>query len=408
MKKSIFYIGFFLLTQQASAQLIPIDENNLLRQFPTISTVFNRVFNGSSLDSFYSKLYTLKTTGKGVVSIVHIGDSHIQADFLPSMVRNNLQDFFGNAGRGLIFPHQLAQSNAAPDISSSSNTAWEFNRIAHPEIPITPGISGFIIRSDARGAAIDLAVKGQPLNISFNRLRFFLDTSGSSSWLLHADNNGAPFLLQKERGDKVLYQDVQLEQNAVSFSLSSLPSNDTKEFYGVSLENSNPGVIYHTIGVNGSRYDQYTIANLFWRQLPALNADLYIISLGTNEAQRTDFNEATFQKNVTGFLQKLKQVSPNAAVLITTAADSYYKRKRPNAVLRSINLSLYTYCAENNLPIWDLYRITHGYGSAANWVRRGMMNLDRIHFTGEGYKIQGQLLFNALAKGYNNYVGSFR
>jgi lysophospholipase L1-like esterase len=205
-----------------------------------------------------------------------------------------------------------------------------------------------------------------------------------------------------------LYQDVQLENPAVSFTLSSTPSNSTKEFYGVSLENSKDGVIYHTIGVNGSRYDQYANTSLFWRQLPALNADLYIISLGTNEAQRSDFNEAAFLKNVTAFLQKLKQVSPNATILITTAADSYYKRKRPNAVLRSINLALYTYCAEKNIPIWDLYRITHGYGSAANWVRRGMMNLDRVHYTGEGYKIQGQLLFNALAKGYNNYVGSLR
>ena len=56
------------------------------------------------------------------------------------------------------------------------------------------------------------------------------------------------------------------------------------------------------------------------------------------------------------------------------------------------------------LPVWDLYKITNGFGSAYSWSRRGLMSRDRIHFTAEGYRLQGQLLFNALAKGYNDYL----
>ena len=405
MKKILLYISVVCWSFHASAQLIPVDDKAPAKQFPYVSTVFNRIFNGSNLDSFYRKLYNLKKTGKGVVSIVHIGDSHIQADFLSGYVRNNLQQFFGNAGRGLVFPYQLAQSNAPSDISSSSNVGWQFNRIAHPEIAIIPGISGYTIRSSALGASIDLSLKG---GNAFNRLRFFMDTISSSSWLLHTDNSDAPFLVKKDENDTVLYRDVLLEQPAVSFSLSSIPSNNTKEFYGVSLENSGPGILYHTIGVNGARYDQYNIASLFWDQLPALNADLYIVSLGTNDAQRLDFDEPAFQKQVTLFLNKLRQASPHAAILVTTAPDSYYRKKRSNLVLRSLNVSLYNYCTQNDIPIWDLYRISNGFGSAHYWLKRGFMNSDRVHFTGEGYRIQGQLLFNALAKGYNNYISMER
>jgi len=405
MKKMLLIILTGLLCAQLHAQLMPVDEQNAVRQFPQISTVFNRVFNGSKLDSFYAKLAQLKKTGKGVVNIVHIGDSHIQADYLTAVVRNGLQQFFGSAGRGLVFPYQLAVSNAPPDISSSSNISWQFNRVAHPEIPITPGISGYTIRSGTPGASFDFSLKGQVIDNSFNRLRFFTDSS--SSWILQADNNAAPFLIKPDDDDPGQAQTIQLEQKALSFTLSSLPSGNIKEFYGVSLENSGPGVLYHTIGVNGVRYDQFNISPLFWQQLPELKADLYIISLGTNEAQRAEFEPLSFLNGVSAFIEKLKKASPGASVLITTAADSYYRGRRPNNVLRGINIALFNYCNQQNIPIWDLYRISNGYGSSTRWIRRGLMNPDRIHFTGEGYRIQGQLLLAALAKGYNNYVNSY-
>ena len=407
MIKRFFYTGVLLISlyNNSQAQSIPITDNSISRNYSFIRTVFNSVLNTSGLDSFYSKLYTLKTTGQGVVSVVHIGDSHIQADFLSGVVRNNLQQFFGNAGRGLVFPYQLALSNAPSDISSSSNTRWQFNRVAHPEIPISYGVSGYGIKTDTEGASLSFSLKPDGNGPqSFNRLKFFLDSNETNSWLLQANNSSTPFLVQKA-GDS-LYAAVALEESTNSFSFSSLPSGNTKQFYGVSLENSSPGILYHAIGVNGARYDQYNIASLFWKQLAGLNADLFIISLGTNEAQGSGFGEAGFQKELSLFIQKIKTVAPKAAVLITTAADSYKKRKF-NTVLKQINGSLVNYCDQNNIPSWDLYRITNGYGSSYNWAKKGLMNRDRIHFTAEGYRIQGILLFNALAKGYNSYISNY-
>jgi lysophospholipase L1-like esterase len=75
-------------------------------------------------------------------------------------------------------------------------------------------------------------------------------------------------------------------------------------------------------------------------------------------------------------------------------------------MLKQIAASLANYCNKNKIPLWDLYRITGSYGSAYKWLRMGLMNNDRVHFNNEGYRIQGTLLFNALAKGYNNYIKS--
>jgi lysophospholipase L1-like esterase len=141
--------------------------------------------------------------------------------------------------------------------------------------------------------------------------------------------------------------------------------------------------------------------------MSALQADLYIVSLGTNEAQGTDFNETDFLAQVNLMIDKLKKASPGAAILITTTADSF-KNGRPNRELWGLNVSLFTYCSSNAIPVWDLYRTSNGFGSAYNWIKKGMMDADGVHFRGKAYEIQGQLLFNAIAKGYNSFVSSYR
>ena len=110
MKKHLVYLAIvalpFLITNSSCAQVMPVNEAELSGKYPFISTVFNRISNNSGLDSFYQKLHRLKSGGERTVSIVHIGDSHIQADFLTAVVRNGFQEFFGNAGRGLVFPYR--------------------------------------------------------------------------------------------------------------------------------------------------------------------------------------------------------------------------------------------------------------------------------------------------------------
>src|SRR5258708_36090812 len=98
MKKYSLYIIVFLSPLiNLSAQLIPVDETTPAKQYPYANPAFNRAFNSSGLDSFYQKLFTLKKPGADVVTIVHIGDSHTQADLITAVVRTHLHQQFGNA-----------------------------------------------------------------------------------------------------------------------------------------------------------------------------------------------------------------------------------------------------------------------------------------------------------------------
>lgn len=92
------------------------------------------------------KPFLEKLNQEQVTQILFIGDSHIQADYLTGFLRKKFQESYGNAGRGLVFPYQVANTNGSEDFSSSTNTPWETFRLVHeqkvfPEI----GASGFVI-----------------------------------------------------------------------------------------------------------------------------------------------------------------------------------------------------------------------------------------------------------------------
>lgn len=393
---------FGVASIKATAQPVTIPSIDA-KQLPPINTALNRIWGGD-LDSFYNKLKQLKQGSNKVVRIVHIGDSHIQADFLSGEIRSGLQQAFGNAGRGLVFPYQVARTNPPQDIFSSSDNIWQSNRLIRTTDSVACGISGFCIQCKRTGAAFTLTLQNSPGDtLSFNSMDLFTDSIAGTSWLIKAGENKLYFAGRDT--SSVLPLTVNLPLPATSFTLTSLLPDTLRSFYGVSLQRNTPGILYHTIGVNGAKYQHYNNTPLFWRQLPALQADLFIVSMGTNEAQALRFDEPAFLYEVDQLVQKLKSASPGAAIIITTAADSY-KGRYPNKVLQQLNTSLYKYCAAKQIALWDLYRATNGYGAARHWVRLGLMQPDKIHFKSAGYRIMGDLFLQALLNGYNRFVSN--
>jgi len=45
-----------------------------------------------------------------------------------------------------------------------------------------------------------------------------------------------------------------------------------------------------------------------------------------------------------------------------------------------------------------------GYGSMLKWLKNGMAASDKLHFAQNGYYLQGDLLFSAFIKAYNNFI----
>ncbi|MBO4755960.1 MAG: hypothetical protein J5519_04285, partial [Bacteroidales bacterium] len=56
---------------------------------------------------------------------------------------------------------------------------------------------------------------------------------------------------------------------------------------------------------------------------------------------------------------------------------------------------------EYKAVFWDWYGIMGGMGSMAAWQQAGLAQSDKIHFTTEGYRLLGDMLFEALMDYYN-------
>src|SRR5690606_35649372 len=116
-----------------------------------------------------AKLAALEQTNIGKVNIVHIGDSHIQADLMTAKTRRELQQIFGNGGRGFVFPHNLAKTNGSSDIKFSSNGRWESHRNIYPPNGSAVGLSGISLESKSSDIAIEINAK--EADNHFNRIR---------------------------------------------------------------------------------------------------------------------------------------------------------------------------------------------------------------------------------------------
>ncbi len=358
------------------------------------------------LDAFFQKLQLLKHTHSGRVNVIHIGDSHTQADGVTAVVRLGMQEYFGNAGRGLVFPYQLANSNAPHDIRSSSNTSWKSNRLTSPDKPIATGISGYGIHTANQNATVNIGLKDMDgRQERFNRLVFFL-CNDNVCYRMTDSNLASPFVFNTTKSTSDNSFTVNTESLITGFQLTKVSSSVPVEysFYGVSLEKRDtPGVLYHTIGVNGARYDQFLQNDLFWSQLKDLNGDLFIVSLGTNEAQNPSVNEASFAATCDSFIRMIRHIAPHAAVLITTPAGSYFRKKKPNASIQNVANALKMHCNASRIPYWDLLKVSGGVPGTLSWKKQSLISQDLVHYNNAGYYLQGQLLLNALAKAYNHF-----
>ena len=62
------------------------------------------------------------------------------------------------------------------------------------------------------------------------------------------------------------------------------------------------------------------------------------------------------------------------------------------------------YAKTHQCAVWDLYGIMGGTGSMSVWVKQKLAAKDYVHFSGAGYKLQGNLLFNALDQTIQNAI----
>jgi lysophospholipase L1-like esterase len=383
MNKLILIISLLFVQLRVVAQPVLMHDDNVIYQPQTLTVdTYNKVFK-----------------------IVHIGDSHIQADWFSGKLRNLLQEHYGNAGVGLLFPYRQIKTNSPPTFSSVASAPFIASKITKCKTECNVGIAAYNAQMPA-GSMVVFNIKKdtQPQFVSV-----IFQSDNEQAIGFNHDNEAENYTIQKSPTYNITTYNKPLSN---SFHLNT-KSNITLN--GLITSNGNPGVLYYTIGANGATFNNYINSGLFFQQLKSLQPDLIIVSMGTNESV-SDISSDSFNVQLQIFHAKLKEAG-EAKIIYTTPADNYLRksvttRKKVkgkwrtrrtvayinNPKVEAIRQTMINFCNQQNVMCWDLYRAMGGDRSMRQWVQTGYAAKDHIHFSKGGYEIQGMLLFDALQK----------
>jgi lysophospholipase L1-like esterase len=380
----------------------------------------------NSLYTFISELYSLCNGKDTVINIVHIGDSHMQAGFLSGTTMRLLQKQFGNAGRGWVSPLKLSKTNEPTDYFITSNVKNWFSGKCIQRNPFCPwGIGGMGIATPSGDFNFDIRIApNNGAGYSFNQAIIFRDMFSYPLIPLNTEDTVAcqfgiapmenmlidtisTYFLKDTLMLKSVIIPMTGDYNKNAF-YDTYDANNNNLYYGFVLKNGMPGILYHSIGINGARFVDFS-SREYIRQLSILKPSLLIASFGTNESFVKIPDSSVILQELDSFVRLVREELPNTVLLITTPAESFkrvYKNKK-RGYIRNENISIIseiikTYTGKQGIACWDLFGISGGKDSGKYWLKANMFGRDRIHFSREGYEEQGKLLYNSLVRSWIN------
>lgn len=331
--------------------------------------------NGADWSTLRNQFASRKKGNDNVIKVLHIGDSHIQAEFVTNRLRKLLQDRYGNAGRGLMVPLRLAGTNQSNDykVTAPKDVTFTQTRLLKLPWPERAGLTGIAAVPQA-----NTVVTWTPVD------------------------NGAitKATLLTSEGVTELTFDSPLDS-------LEIPAKSGVSLYGLIAENGRPGILYSAIGNNGATYNDYLLIKDFAPQTAVFSPNLIVLSMGTNEAF-SSMTDTEIEWSVETLYNRLKASNPGAAFLMLLPMECQKNRNhgyRPlspdyDILQRNAEISalLGRTAQRLGIPTWDFYAVAGGQGSSDKWLEDKLMNRDRIHLLKAGYELQADLLFKALTE----------
>lgn len=412
----VLSVALLLITIPIAAQLsnnnsiINLKSNEIQESFK-LKNALKKLQNVYQNNQFQN-LKNPKSPGDTLFSIMHIGDSHVQGDYFSGEVRMQLQYQFGNAGRGILFPYALAKSFGPKGVSVKQSGIWTGLKTMSSSLAEPIGVAGYCATTSSPYSKIQVSLtekfrEENALGVfstpEFQKIKVWHSTDNQSfrpqldsEWRLidsftHQDGWGFG-----------TYESSSVEQG---FTLNLYRTDGIQNhfvFYGFEiLPVHQKGVVYHHLGVVGAQFTHlinkapHTVG-----QIGQIKPDILIFSFGTNEAYNGKLDTAVYTPAIMNFIDEIMRVSPNTAIIFTTAPDTRSNNRIPPVQVK-VNNQLRKIAMDKNLTLYDLNEAMGGWGSMYTWYQNKLTLSDKLHFNKVGYALQGQLFTLSLLNAYN-------
>ncbi|MEC5147308.1 GDSL-type esterase/lipase family protein [Chitinophaga sp. 212800010-3] len=373
--------------------------------------------------ALYNVFHAFLGADSSVVSILHLGDSHVQAGYFPLMTASLLQQQFGYAGRGFVFPYNLAGTNGPEDYRWSSTVRWASDRVVDRNKSNVLGPGAITIYS--QNNAPSLSFNGKPdgfMDNNFRRAKLFYD-AGNTTTTVVAPNANVTITPAAFPGSPTISMATLDYSQAQQWFQARWEGNTGAQFrfYGAIMENGRNGILYNSVGINGAMYQQYNETdNVLLAGMATMKPRLVIISLGTNEAYGGRMDPLAFRDEIDRAVQLIRKQDPTVSILLTTPPDCmrmvrtatrkkigkrkyrtiYHTAYYPNPYISMVTQQIMGYARQYGFACWNFNAVNKAQKErfAGAWAP------DHIHFSTRGYQLQGQLLFEALQQSYSHYL----
>ena len=355
----------------------------------------------TALARVQSKLAGLSDDG-GVVRVLHLGDSHIAADYITSRIRWDWQRRYGDGGRGFVHPDQRWGYGGRR--VAKSKRGWRRGRVVDGGRSVGKryGFSGN--RLTARRKKVSLWYRVRP---SDQVVRVFHAPSRRGSISVWLDSK----YIGRFRLKSGLIEIPLPERSARRFR-SGPPGNSLRlranrkgiTLYGLSFERRGPGVQYSSIGPVGADAKVYLQLEQrsFARSLRLYEPDLVVYMVGGNDALKirkgwTSLSRVT--RDHRRLLRAVRSAVPTADCLLWAPMLAGRRVKRgvvSKRYLTEVRDMQRRVAKEEGCAFWDTMSAMGGPRNIRRWA--SAMNKDLVHPGKAAADLLGRMFARAWAK----------
>ena len=376
----------------------------------------NRIYLPNDDYQYFDTLFSLfedaKKEGK-TYRVMHYGDSQIEMDRISSVLRQNLQEFFGGSG-----PNMIPAIQAVPTISVTQHSSNLIRYTSYGDATTQRA------PHNRYGVMTQFAQVAREGSITFsqsNHTRAFENSKMISSVSVLWGHNSQGFTASLKCDTLVMEPKKLNASDKVSLITWNLPVNVKKgtisfkgraEIYAVLLDGE-PGVAIDNVPLRGcaglifNRIDESTLQQSF----DLLDTRLIILQFGGNRMPSITSTGGivAYTQELEKQIEYVKQAAPKATLLFIGPADmgkSYNGKLGTWKGLPELNDSLRSMALRNDIAYWDMFNVMGGEGSMVQWVKHkpALAGPDHIHFTFSG----AQEIGSDLSKSFTTYYDFYK
>jgi lysophospholipase L1-like esterase len=366
--------------------------------------------DGRSMTRFHEALQRA-SRGEGQARLVVYGASHTAADLFTGLLRDQLQQRYGDAGPGFVLPvHPWRRYRHNQLTIESNGDAWLTLKIGPaPNVLDHYGLAGVAMEASEVGAWGRVVTPTQGLGSQVSRFElFYLNQPHGGAFDVVIDDEVVRRIPTASEERASGYATFEVAEGPHRFELRVVEPGPVRIF-GVALERDTPGVVVDTLGINGSRARAHLLweENLYREHLQKRNPDLVVLAYGTNESgDEQPISE--YEAELHQVLARIKSATPEASCLLIgpsdrpvplgkNGKDGFSDRPRTTEIIEA----QWRVALSHGCGFFDMVAFQGGPLSMVAWNQLDppFAAPDHIHFRRRGYERFGEVLLGALLEG---------